>query len=80
MPGTVVQPSLSGHQTQQRYGAGIDGTMKFGQARVGERLAAAAGRDLRRQCAAILGTVRRPEPGRRLLADAGVVRTLGRWK
>ncbi len=67
MPGTVVQPSLSGHQTQQRYGAGIDGTMKFGAGlRVGERLAAAAGRDLCRQCPAILGTVRRPEPGRRI--------------
>ena len=34
MPGTVVQPSLSGHQTQHRYGAGIDGSMSFGAATV----------------------------------------------
>ena len=65
MPGTrgaaVAQRSPDpaavrrGHRRHGEAGPGL---------RIGERLAAAAGRDLRRQCAAILGTVRRPEPGR----------------
>ena len=77
MPGTVVQPSLTGHQTQQRIGAGLDGTMKLGQA------TAAANVSLQRQDATFTDSAppfSAPYDNQNradvLLVDAGVTRVV----
>ncbi len=79
MPGTVVQPSLTGHQTQQRIGAGLDGTMKLGQA------TAAASVSLQRQDATFTDSAppfSAPYDNQSradvLLVDAGVTRVVKR--
>ena len=81
MPGTVVQPSVTGHQTQLRYGAGIDGSMRFG------RTVATANVALQRQDATFADsappfTAPYDDQNRAdvLLADAGVTRAVGRWE
>jgi outer membrane cobalamin receptor len=80
MPGTVVQPSLTGHQTQQRYGAGIDGSMIFGHT------TASASVSLQRQEATFSDSAppfSAPYDDRNqadvFLADAGAARLLGKW-
>lgn len=81
MPGTVVQPSLTGNQTQQRIGVGIDGTMKLGPA------TAAASVSLQRQDATFADSAppfSAPYDDRNradvFLADAGVTRDAGAWQ
>jgi outer membrane cobalamin receptor len=80
MPGTVVQPSLTGHQTQQRYGAGIDGSMRFGPA------TASASVSLQRQDATFADSAppfSAPYIDQNqadvFLADAGAARMVGTW-
>lgn len=81
MPGTVVQPSLTGHQTQQRYGAGLDGSMKFGRATATLNLA------LQRQDATFADSAppfSAPYDDQNradvFLADAGMTRAVGKWE
>ncbi len=81
MPGTAVQPSLTGHQTQQRIGVGLDGTMRLGRA------TATASVSLQRQDATFADSTppfSAPYDDRNradvFLADAGVTRTVGRWE
>jgi len=80
MPGTVVQPSLTGHQTQQRIGVGLDGTMKLGLA------TASASVSLQRQDATFADSappfsVPYDDHNRAdvLLASAGLARAVGKW-
>jgi iron complex outermembrane receptor protein len=80
MPGTVVQPSLSGHQAQQRIGVGLDGTMRLGRA------TAAASVAWQRQDATFADsappfTAPYDDQNRAdvLLADAGFARVVNRW-
>ncbi len=81
MPGTVVQPSLTGHQTQQRIGVGLDGTMKLGAA------TGTASVSLQRQEATFADSAppfSAPYHDRNqadvFLAEAGVTRDVGRWQ
>ena len=81
MPGTVVQPSTTGHQTQLRYGAGIDGSMKLGAA------TASASVSLQRQDATFADSAppfSAPYDDQNradvIQADAGVTRLVGRWE
>ena len=81
MPGTVVQPSLTGHQTQQRIGVGFDGTMKLGA------VTGTANVSLQRQEATFADSAppfSAPYDDRNqadvFLAEAGVTRDVGRWQ
>jgi iron complex outermembrane receptor protein len=80
MPGTVVQPSLSGHQAQQRIGVGLDGTMRLGRA------TATASVAWQRQDATFTDSAppfTAPYDDRNradvVLVDAGVARVVNRW-
>ena len=81
MPGTVVQPSLTGHQTQQRIGVGLDGTMKLGRA------AASVSVSLQRQDATFADSAppfSAPYDDHNradvFLVDAGASRDVGAWQ
>jgi outer membrane receptor protein involved in Fe transport len=82
MPGTVVQPSLTGHQTQQRIGVGLDGTTKLGRAS-----SASASVSLQRQDATFADSAppfSAPYDDHNradvFLIDAGATHTAGKWE
>ncbi len=81
MPGTVVQPSLTGRQTQQRIGVGLDGTMTFG------RTTGSASVSLQRQDATFADSsppFSAPYSDQNradvLLVDLGAMRDVGAWQ
>lgn len=81
MPGTVVQPSLTAHQTQQRIGAGIDGSTRLGSmdgtASIAWQQQDGTYTDTMPPFTAPYDDWNRAEV---LVADAGVTRDAGRWQ